>query len=53
MRDTHIDTDWWEGFLNYPVKMGSRAMIYMLRDSKVDREDTQSHRQDGDRIKLL
>jgi hypothetical protein len=26
--DTHTDTDWWEGFMKYAIKMGSDAMIY-------------------------
>jgi predicted metalloprotease len=25
---TYIDSDWWEEFLNYAVKMSSLAMIY-------------------------
>jgi hypothetical protein len=28
-RDTHTDTDWWEGFMKYAVEMGSGAMIYI------------------------
>jgi hypothetical protein len=29
IEDTHIDTDWWEGFMKYAVEMGSGAMIYI------------------------
>jgi hypothetical protein len=28
-RDTHTDTDLWEGFIKYAVEMGSGAMIYI------------------------
>jgi hypothetical protein len=28
MEDTYKDTDWWEGFMKYAVKIGSGAMNY-------------------------
>jgi hypothetical protein len=27
-RDTHADTDWWEGFMKYAVEMSSGAKVY-------------------------
>jgi hypothetical protein len=28
-RDTHPDTDWWEGFMKYAFELGSGAVIYI------------------------
>jgi hypothetical protein len=35
---TYRHTDWWEGFFNWAVEMGSGAMIYIpsLRHSKIN-----------------
>jgi hypothetical protein len=51
-RDTHTDTDWWEGRMNY-------AIIYMPSFMKVGSGSQKligrihRHRQDGDRVNLL
>jgi hypothetical protein len=63
MEATHEHTDWWEGFMKHVVKMGSSAMIYIPSFIKTGSAiqklmeggggDTQTHRQEGDRISLL
>jgi hypothetical protein len=46
---TYRHTDWWEGFFNWSVEMGSGAVIKFykdwLRHSKVNGGDTQTHTQ--------
>jgi hypothetical protein len=39
--------------MKYAVEMGSVAMIYMPSFVKIGSGDTQTRRQDGDRISLL
>jgi hypothetical protein len=52
---TYRHTDWWEGFMKYAVETGSGAKFheYWFRLSKVNRGDTQTHRQQRDLINIL
>jgi hypothetical protein len=52
-RDIH--TDWWEGFMKYAVEMrsGTKFLRDWFRHLEVNKVDSQTHRQHGDRISLL
>jgi hypothetical protein len=58
-RNTHTDTEWWEGFLKYTAEMGSGVMIYIPSFIKIGPGiqkllcGIHGHRQHGDRISLL
>jgi hypothetical protein len=53
---TYRHTDWWEGFMNYVVQMGSGATIHINFGSAIQKligKHSQTHRQYGDGINLL